>query len=72
MPDAPATRCSTAPEELANDLIALCEALRVLCAAGDSADLGLADIEPVALLAVQVAKRLARCVLGVDEPAPTC
>ena len=72
MADVPTSRCSTDPEELANDLIALCEALRVLCAAGDDADLRLADIEPVAPLAVQVAKRLARCVLGVNEPAPTC
>ena len=56
-------------EEPLRDLIALCEALRALCAHGDSEDLHLADIEPVALLAVQVAKRLAGSLLGLDEPA---
>ena len=60
-------------EEPLRNLVALCEALRVLCAEGSLADLGLCDLQPVAEVAAACAARLLErweAALGPERPAP--
>ena len=56
-------------EEHVRDLAALCEGIRAACAQGEQRGLTLADIEPLATLAAQMAQDLLRATTSPDTPA---
>jgi len=57
-------------EEPLRDLLHLCEGLRVLCALGEDRGLTLADAEPLATLAAQLAAELRQRFARAVPPSP--